>query len=126
MQSNFRKILLRFFKECSNYSEMMHSDFAKRILDLAEEYGLKAQNPIDKAGCWSNTVEGHNYWQTMATKICVFMLRYQQEYDIDKHWLRNMTANFKYVFYNERDRIHYKEMDKLFKKMFNSEMTDWI
>ena len=126
MFDNLRKILLRFFKECSNYSEMMRSDFARKVLDFADNYSNgrshEFQNPIDGAGYWGGSVERHAFWQTMAAKLCVFMLRYQQEYDIDKRWLKDMVVRFRLSFYSDHDRMHYIEMDKLYKKMFNSEM----
>lgn len=126
MFDNLRKILLRFFKECSNYSEMMRSDFARKVLDFADNYSNgrshEFQNPIDGAGYWGGSVERHAFWQTMAAKLCIFMLRYQQEYDIDKRWLKHMVVKYRYSFYSDHDRMHYIEMEMLYKKMFNSEM----
>ena len=126
MHDNLRKILLRFFKECSDYSEMIVSDFARKVLEFADYYSKwrshEFQNPIDGAGCWGDTVERYDFWRHMAAKLCVFMLRYQQEYGIDKSWLKDMVVRFRYSFYSDHDRMLYIEMEKLYKKMFNSEM----
>ena len=88
-KDDYKKLIIRLFKEQRIYPKLSKSDIAKKILSVLaeyEEYNLTI-GPIDYAGRWYETVEGHVFWECLNDKFFMFAMQYGDNYHIDKAWL---------------------------------------
>lgn len=88
-KDDYKKLIIRLFKEQRIYHKLSTSAFAKEILGVLTKYGEYnlTIGPIDCAGRWYETVEGHTFWECMNDKFFMLAMQYGDNYHIDKAWL---------------------------------------
>ena len=99
---------MRFFKEVGYHAKLSKSKFAKKVFSAYAMYEKNSADnrgqctlvhgPIDTAGIWYESEEGHEFWRAMNDEFFMFVIDYADKYHINNVWLRKALENFKISF----------------------------
>ena len=107
-KKGYKKLIMRFFKEVGYHAKLSKSKFAKKVFSAYAMYEKNSADnrgqctlthgPIDTAGIWYESEEGHEFWRAMNDEFFMFVIDYADKYHINNVWLRKALENFKISF----------------------------